>query len=192
MKKKRQILSYLREITIVVIGIIIAVSIGNYKDRLDNKAYLNKTLKAIEVEMMASKTDVDTVLNRHLHLYNKLQNEFGTGEATLGEFLTNSGGFQVATVKNISLRFFISNKADLLEFDIISQLLEIESLTNILTLKIERITNFAYEHLNDTHEEMAIKFAYLLADIIESEQALLELYNDFLQQNRSVLNETNQ
>ena len=168
----------------MVIGVLIAVSLGNYKERLDNREYLRKTLRAIENEATSSQSDIDTVLSRHIALYEKLENEFGENEQTLGEFISSSGGFQVATIKNISLRFFISNKAELLEFEIISQLLDIELKTNILSDKVDRLADFVYDHISENDEEVIIKFTYLLSDVIESEQSLLESYSEFLEENK--------
>ena len=120
MKKGNKILDYFKEVTIVVIGVLIAVSIGNYKENLDNKEYLRKTLEAIENEIVTSQVEIDTVLSRHVALLEKL--ESSDIRMTLGEFISSSGGFQAALIKNISLRFFISNKAELLEYEIIAQL----------------------------------------------------------------------
>jgi hypothetical protein len=189
MKKGNQILDYLKEITIVVIGVLIAVSISNYKEKLENETYLKNTLKAIESEVISSQTDIDTVLAGHIELYYKLESEFGENEQTLGAFLSNSGGFQAATIKNISLRFFIANKAELLKFEIISQLLDIESATEILASKLERLANYAYDHINDNSEEVRIKFTFLLSDVIESEQTLSESYSNFLKENSLYLKE---
>lgn len=189
MKKGSQILGYLKEISIVVIGVLIAVSIGNYKEKLDNKAYLQKTLKAVQSEVLSSQVDLDTVLQSHIDLYGKLEHEFGEKEQTLGEFLLSSGGFKAAAIKNISLRFFISNKAELLEFEIISQLLDIETSTNLLSSKIDRLANFVYDHINDNSEDVMIQFTYLLADVIDNEQTLLESYANFLSENQQYLKE---
>lgn len=69
MRKGNQILSFLKEIAIVVIGVLIAVSVGNYKERLDNQEYLNKTLMAIESEITSSQIDVDHgIIQTHLTL----------------------------------------------------------------------------------------------------------------------------
>ena len=191
MKKSKQILNYLKDVTIVVIGVLIAVSIGNYKENLSNKVYLKKTLKAIEGEVISSQSDIDTVLKRHIELYVKFENEFEESDQTLGEFLVSSGGFQVAAIKNISLRFFVSNKAELLEYEMISQLLEIESIINILSVKVERFSDFAYNRFNDKDKEVKKKFTYLLADVIESEQTLLESYYSFLNENSKYFKENN-
>ncbi len=187
MKKRNQILDFLKEIAIVVIGVLIAVSIGSYKERLDNEAYLRKTLIAIESEVISSQSEVDTVLKRHLKLFEKLVNGFEENEQTIGEFVSSSGGFQVASIKNISLRFFISNKAELLSYEIISQLSDIELKTNILSDKLKRFTNFAYDYVNEKDEDVMMKFAYLLSDVIDSEKTLQESYSAFLDKNKMYL-----
>jgi len=48
-------------------------------------------------------------------------------EQNLGEMIAMLVGFQVPSIKNERLRFFISNKAELLYFELMSQLLEIEN-----------------------------------------------------------------
>ena len=192
MKKRNQILDYFKEVTIVVIGVLIAVSIGNYKEKLDNEEYLEKTLKAIQNEIVTSQSDIDTVLYRHIGLLEKLEADFIENQMTLGEFVSNSGGFQVAFIKNISLRFFISNKAELLEYEMIAQLLEIEEITKILSAKVDRLASFTYDHINENNKEVMVKFAYLLSDVIDSERSLLESYSEFLEQNQKKLETENE
>ena len=192
MKSGNIILDYFKEITVVVIGVLIAVSIGNYKEKLDNEKYLRKTLEAIQNEIVTSQSDIDTVLSRHIGLLEKLEADFIENQMTLGEFVSNSGGFQVAFVKNISLRFFISNKAELLEYGMIAQLLEIEQTTKFLSDKVDRLASFTYDHINKNDKEVMVKFAYLLSDVIESEQSLLESYSEFLEQNQKKLKNENE
>jgi hypothetical protein len=189
MKKRSRIVYFLQEIVIVAIGILIAVSIGDYKENTDNEKYIEKTLLAIENEIKLSQVELDTVLNKHLKLIEILENKIDDSEETLGELMMNSGGFQVASIKNVSLRFFISNKAELLEFQLISQLLDIELATNMLSDKTKRLTDFSYDNLTNDNEEVKIKFAYLVANVIDGEQTLLESYSSFLEENKSFLKE---
>src|SRR6056297_62864 len=189
MKKRSRIGYFLQEIIIVAIGILIAVSIGDYKENKGNEKYIEKTLLAIENEIKLSQVELDTVLNKHLKLVQILENKIEDNEETLGELMMNSGGFQVASIKNVSLRFFISNKAELLEFQLISQLLDIELATNMLSDKTKRLTDFSYENLTIDNREVKIKFAYLVANVIDGEQTLLESYSSFLEENKSFLKE---
>ena len=192
MKKRSRIVYFLQEIVIVAIGILIAVSIGDYKENTDNEKYIEKTLLAIENEINLSQVELDTVLNKHLKLIEILENKIEDNEGneeTLAELLMNSGGLQVASIKNVSLRFFISNKAELLEFQLISQLLDIELATNMLSDKLKRLADFSYDNLTSNNEEVKLKFAYFLSDVIDGEQTLLESYSSFLEKNKSFLKE---
>lgn len=180
MKTKYRILYFLRETAIVVIGVLIAVTIGNYKENSDNENYIKKTLLAIEEEIILSQEEVDTVLKRHLNLLEAIEEETENDEQSLGDLIGNLGGFQVATIKNISLRFFVSNKAELLEFQLISRLLDIEFLSDFLSKKIDKLLDFVIDNINNKESEVKLKFAFLLAEVIETEQQLLSSYAEFL------------
>lgn len=67
--------------------------------------------------------------------------------------------------------------------ELITYLSDIEWTSEILSDKIKRLSDFAYEHVNDQDESVKIKFGYLLWDVIDSEQRLLELYAGFLEKN---------
>lgn len=187
MNNRKRVLYFLQEIAIVVIGVLIAVSINNYKENIDNKAYLEKMLLAMENEIQLSQSSVDTVLAKHFVLIDSLENSIYDDERTLGEMVASFGGVQFPLIKNVSLRFFISNKAELVDFEVISKLLEIEEHTKVLSDKMKRLGDFAYDQLNNREEETKLKFAYLLSDVIDSEEALLESYSDFLDENKDYL-----
>lgn len=186
-KKKSRFPYFLQEITIVVIGVLIAVSIGNYKENLDNKRYINKTLSAIENEIELSKSDLDTILDKHIEMYSALEDQIDHTDKSIGELIGSLGGFQVASIKNVSLRFFVANKAELLDFELISKLLEIERHADLLSDKIDILADFAYESVNDRGEEAKLRFTYLLVNVIDTEQTLLEAYTIFLDENESFL-----
>lgn len=171
---------FLREIAIVVIGVLIAVWINNFQQQLANEKYIQRTLSAIENEIEQSSSDVDSVLNKHLRIIAYLEEHYDSTEQTLGDMIIELGGLQSPEVKNIGLRFFIANKAELVSYDVIAHLSEIETHSDILTRKMERLIDFCYDHIDAADERTKIKFAYSLANVIDSEQALLRLYADFM------------
>lgn len=187
MKHKERLVYLLQEIAIVVIGVLIAVSIGNYKESLDNRRYIERTLLAIASEVRSSQTSVESVLERHISLIEKLEGELEDNEQMLGELISNLGGVQFPVIKNISLRFFISNKAELIDMEVIAQLLEIELQTNILSDKMDRLADFSYTHFSDSGNETKMTFAYLLSDVIDTEESLLNSYGRFLEENQAFL-----
>ena len=56
-----QIGNFFKEITIVVIGVLIAVSISNFKENSDNEKYIKKTLTAIDNEINQNESSVKGV-----------------------------------------------------------------------------------------------------------------------------------
>jgi hypothetical protein len=187
MKNQSKILYFLQEVAIVVTGVLIAVAIGSYKEKSENEHYLEQTLLAIENEIKLSKNDLDTVLNKHLNLLEAIQREIGKSEQTLGDLILNSGGLQVASIKNISLRFFIANKAELLDFKLISQLIDIEQQAEFLKKKIDALINHSYKNLSSSDDEARRVFVFLLSDVLESEESLTKAYSSFLKDNREYL-----
>ncbi len=169
-----------REIVIVVIGVLISISIYNYKEKLDNEQYIKKTLLAIENEIKLGQSEVDTVLNRHLALLDYIGDNIDNEEETLYEIIADQGGIQFPDVKNIGLRFFIANKAELVDFDVISMLSEIETNKNMLTSKFDKLLEFSYENMYDNDVETKTKFAVYLSNVVDSEQTLLKLYADYI------------
>lgn len=186
-KKPSSLRYFLREITIVVIGVLIAVTINNYKERFDNNRFVERTLTAIENEVEASQTELDTVLKRHLIMVEKIEAQEFDKNLSLGDMIGELGGIQVASIRNISLRFFISNKAELIDYQIISQLTAIETQTGFLTYKIDRLADYVYKNMNDTGEESKNTFATILYDVIDSESNLLESYSQFREENKAFL-----
>lgn len=130
------------------------------------------------------------MLVRHLKLYEKLK-QLDSETLTIGEFVAGSGGFQVASIHHISLCLFVSIKAELMAFELISQLLDIELKTSILVNKIAYFASFAYDNVNESDDKAYIKFGYLLADIIEGEQSLLAAYDDFLAEHERTFQQKN-
>lgn len=57
----------------------------------------------------------------------------------------------------------------------------------MLSGKIDRLANFAYEHLSDSSEEARLRFSIMLMDVIDSERNLSEAYADFLKSNEAFL-----
>lgn len=72
---------------------MIAVSISNYKENKENESYIEKTLLTIENEIKLSKTEIDTVLNRHILLFEMLENKLDDKEETLIKLISSAGGF---------------------------------------------------------------------------------------------------
>lgn len=178
--KKQDVISFFREIVIVIIGILIALSINNWNENRNNEIFIDKALFAIEEEIKLNKTDMNRIVQRHKETIDSVTMHLNNDKVSLRQIIEKSRGFQIAEQKNIGLRFFISNKAELIDYEIISGLSEIESLSETVKMKTERLLNYLYDNMEGTNESAKYKFVIYLADIVESENGLMDLYDDFL------------
>lgn len=186
--KKQDVVSFFREIVIVIIGILIALSIDNWNENRNNEKYIDKALFAIEEEIKLNKTDMHRIVQRHKETIDAVAMHLNNDKISLRQIIENSRGFQIAELKNIGLRFFISNKAELIDYEIISSLSEIEFLSEAVKMKTERLLNYLYDNMENTNESAKNKFVIYLADVVESENGLLDLYDDFLNKQKKPAN----
>ncbi|MBV6426829.1 MAG: hypothetical protein KIPDCIKN_01342 [Haliscomenobacter sp.] len=186
--KKQDVVSFFREIVIVIIGILIALSIDNWNENRNNEKYIDKALFAIEEEIKLNKTDMHRIVQRHKETIDSVAMHLNNDKISLRQIIENSRGFQIAELKNIGLRFFISNKAELIDYEIISSLSEIEFLSEAVKMKTERLLNYLYDNMENTNESAKNKFVIYLADVVESENGLLDLYDDFLNKQKKPAN----
>ena len=187
--KKQDVVSFFREIVIVIIGILIALSIDNWNENRNDEKYIDKALFAIEEEIKLNKTDMHRIVQRHKETIDSVAMHLNNDKISLRQIIENSRGFQIAELKNIGLRFFISNKAELIDYEIISSLSEIEFLSEAVKMKTERLLNYLYDNMENTNESAKNKFVIYLADVVESENGLLDLYDDFLNKQKKPANQ---
>ena len=185
------IISYFKEVSVVVIGVLIAIYLGNLKEELDNRRFVDKTMFALQAEMQGSKADLDSILVRHSLLLDSLGVQFETGnEEPLMQFVGRMGGIQIASTNNIVLRFFISTKADLLDFEMVSKLSQVEFSSNILQVKMDKLIDFSFDHLEDGDSATKLKFAAYLSNVIDSEMTLSAQYAELLEDYAAYFPET--
>ena len=181
--RQNHLFKFLKEIAIVVIGVLIAVSINKLKENRDNQNYISKTLNAIQKEINHSKTEVEAVLSKHYLIVDSLTKNL-ENEETISEIISELGGIQHAETTNIGLRFFISNKADLVEYEVISKLSSIESSSSLLDEKLKRMTDFIFLKIDKKDKTSKVNFLLHLTNVIDSEMQLLKLYTEFSEKSK--------
>jgi len=187
MKIKRSVLSFLREILIVVIGILVALFINNWNEELRQERIIEKTLSAIGEEIRESRSELEPLVEKHTRTVDSLALSMDDESKTLLAVFTSLEGLQVPEIKNIGLRFFITSYADLVNYELISDLSEIEFLSRLLDQKVNRLTDLIYDHLHDTDRDSKFKVSILISDVLDTEKGLIEPYDKFLEKHTPLL-----
>lgn len=190
--EKQKITSFLREIIIVVLGVLIAVYISKLRDDAQDERFIKKTLFAIEEEIKENKLRLEKVLDRHRIVIDSMHQIKNDEAASLAELLERFGGIQYAGNTNIGLRFFISSKAELVDYKTISQLSKIEFTSDLLSKKMENLIEFSYNQMEKKDSVSKLKFVIYLSNVIDSESNLIELYDHFLNGKEGEQNNTSE
>ena len=182
--------SFIREIAIVVIGILIALFINNWNEDIKHKKFINKALYAIGEEIRYSKNDIEEVLPKHYKSINSLNSSYDNHDESIRDVFVKINGFQVPEIRNIGLRFFVSNSAELVDYEIISDLSEIEFVSKGFEMRLSKLSDLVYAKMDNTEKRIKKMVVELLVELTDSEEDLVELYEDFLAKHEASLRQS--
>lgn len=182
---KNRILSFIREIVIVILGILIALSINTWNENRKNENYIQKALNTIEEEVKLNKENLLSIYKRHQLTIDSIQAFRNDPSISIRQILKKVHGFQIAETQNLGFKYFVSNRTDLIDFEILTLFSQMESLNQLLTLKTNKLIEHLYDHMESKKETDKFKFLTYLSEVMESEQNLLELYDYYLQKSKN-------
>ncbi|RMG79132.1 MAG: hypothetical protein D6714_16885, partial [Bacteroidetes bacterium] len=122
--------SYLKELAIVSIGVLIALFVNNLKENRQAANYYATSMKTVRNEVQTNYADLKKVIERHYSLLDSIRTH-RSDEMSLGEVIEKGGGLQIATSSNTGLEFYKKNNINLIDFDVMSRLIEIQSISQI-------------------------------------------------------------
>ncbi len=184
---KSSIQAFLREIAVVVIGILIALFINNWNEDIKNRKFIEKTLYAIGEEIRYSKKDIEGILPKHYKTINALTSSQDDSNESVREVFEKIDGFQIPEIKNIGLRFFISSNAELVDYKLIADLSEIEFISKGFEMKLSKLSDLVYAQMESKGKKYKSSIAELLIELTDSEEDLVELYEEFLSEYKASL-----
>lgn len=168
------------ELTTVILGILIALFINGWKEDRDNQKFIQEALNTIEKEMAESNVAIEEILPRHYALADSINTYISDPSISIREIAEKSGGMQYPFVKNIGLRFFVSSKAELINYETISQLTEIEDSKALMDKKFDKLMDFAYDNMENTDQKSKTLFIIHLSNVVDSEMQMQELFKNYL------------
>lgn len=172
----------------VVLGVLVALFINNGKEHFDNQRFVNKVFKSIHQEMIANQKEFDDVMERQYALIDTFK-VYQDSSISILDLLGKTNGLQVPTVKNISWRSFLNSKIELINFDCLSTLTDIDESKKILQLKVERLMDHLLGEVEATDSASKRKLVIHTVNVIDSEKELARLYKKYLSecaQNKAV------
>ena len=168
----KQIKQLIREIIPVIIGILIALLINNWNEDRKDQKYLNQIFSSIEKELEESNADIKEVIPKQQAFIDSIEIYLNNDTVSLFDIAIRANGIQAPTIKINSWKAVANSKIELIEYEKLSALSDIEDRKENLNMRIESIAKFLYDNLKKTDKEKKEVLKILTLDAIYAEKRL--------------------
>lgn len=178
----KRLKKFIKEILIVMVGILLALIINNWNEDRKDKNYLNTIMISIENELIESKEDIESTIPKQLALIDTVETYLNDHTVSLIEVILKANGLQEPDVKTNSWRSLANSRIELLEYDKISALSDIEQRKRNLNSRIEKTTDFVLQNLTDTTKQKKMIFRMMTIDAVNAEKRLQSVIDNLLEE----------
>lgn len=160
----------------VLLGIWIALWVNDWNENKKNQQFLNNVLGSVEKENETNVKELNAIIPRQEMLLDSLNAHLENVDVPILEILSRVQGFKIPAIKNASSQALVNSKPELMEYEVLRILAEIESEHKTLEEKTNYATSFLYRNLNASEKDEKTIFKVLLNDIIDSEHQLQKYF----------------
>jgi hypothetical protein len=174
-----KIKAYLKELTIVTIGVLIALIISNIQENSQSRKYQIASLETVKDEIELNYSNLKTVIEKQTRLLDTI-NKYSADDITISDLIfEKGGGLQSPSLSNAGLEFYTKNKINSIDFEMMLMLIGMSSCTEVIETKLEKLMDFLYPNLFIDSEESKMLFIIYLSNVLDSETRLIDFYEKF-------------
>lgn len=171
--------SYLVELTIVTVGVLIALLLNNFKESYQANEYQEASLRTIKNEVEVNYSELKDIIEKQTKLLDSIKG-YNASHISIYDIMRKSGGLQIPTLSNTGFEFYTRNEINEIDFEIMSLLIKMNKLSDLVDIKLEKLMNYIYQNIFvDSKESKRIVILYL-QDALESENQVLNIYKLYL------------
>lgn len=175
-----KIKSYLKELTIVTIGVLIALVISNFKENNQARDYYNASIETVKNEVEVNYSILKNIIEDQTRLLDTI-NKHSADHITISDLIIEKGGgLKVASLNNLGLEFYKNKQLNSVDFEMMTRLIRMQSVSKIIDTKMEKLMDFVYPNLFVDSEESKKLVSLYLNNVLNSEIQLMHTYEDFI------------
>ena len=167
--------SYLKELTIVTAGVLIALFISNLKENNQAIDYHDTSIETINNEVAANYSSLKGVIESHTALLDTIA-KYSEDNIVIMDLFQKVNGVQFHTLSNTGLEFYTRSDINLIDFELMSTLYKMKFLSDLIGTKLERFSDFVYPNIKADSKESKTIVSMYLRDVLNSENQLLQVY----------------
>ncbi|CAL2102236.1 conserved protein of unknown function [Tenacibaculum sp. 190130A14a] len=148
MKNKLKV--FIKEMIPVLLGVLIALWINNWNDSRKDKNYIKNFYTSLKKEFNETNREINNKISSQKMLVDSLSFYSNNEKLTLINVITKAGGINGPRIKLNYWKALSNSKIDLISYDKLSLLADIEDGNNLLIYKRDKIIDFVYANLTAT------------------------------------------
>jgi len=168
----KQIKQIIREIVPVIIGILIALFINNWNDERKEKKYLNQIFSSIEKELEESVLDIKRVIPKQLASVDTIKYYLNNDEVSIYKIMVKADGIHAPTIKTNSWNAIANSKIELIEYEKLSALADIQERKDNLIKRVDGQADFTFQNFEETDKAKKEILMMMILDVVGAEQRL--------------------
>jgi len=175
-----KIKGYLKELTIITAGVLIALLISNYKENSQARMYYRASVETVKNEVQSNFSNLKSIIETQNVLIDSIK-KYSADTITISDLIIEKGGgIQGIALSNSGLEFYKKNQINAIDFKMMSRLIEIESTSKLIETKMDKLMDYLYPNLFVASEESKKLIVLHLKNLLNSELKLEQLYKEFI------------
>ncbi len=169
---KKIIKVFIKEIVPIIVGILIAMYINNWNENRKDKKYINQIFSSISKELTETNEDITYIIPTQKSLIDTLKFYSENSKISFLDIMKKNNGFHIPSIKLNSWRAISNSKIELLNYDKVSILANIEEEKTVLKMKSDRLATLIYSNIKKSGKEEKETMIILLMDLIQTETSI--------------------
>ncbi len=177
---KKYLKQFIKDIIPIIAGMLIALFINNWNENRKDAKYIDQIFTAMTKEFKESNKSISDILPKQKMLLDTLNLYKNDENLSIIEIVIKAKGINIPTIRMNAWKAISNSRIELIDYDKLSSLANIEEGKNILRMKTQKITDFTYSNLNNKSKGKKHIMSILISDIINSEKSIQEEINKVL------------
>ncbi len=178
----KKVLQLIREIIPVILGILIALLINNWNDNRKERRYLDQIYSSIKNELEESVADIKRNIPKQLAAVDTINNYLNNNAYSIYDIMIKADGIHSPSIKTNSWNALANSKIELIEYEKLSALADIEDWKKNLSKRTERQMDFLFQNMEETDKGKKEIYRMIVLDIVGSEKRLQSTIEEILKE----------
>ncbi len=168
-KMKNNFKTFIKDIIPVLLGVLIALWIDNWNEERKDKKYIDHFYLSLVKELRDTNKEIIEKIPYQKALIDTLQSYSNNETLSLLMVIEKAGGVKGPRIKLNYWNALSNSKIELIEYEKLSVLAEIEEGNELLKYKQNKLLDFIYSNLTETSKKEKIILKIMMEELITTQ-----------------------